>query len=93
MEGITREKLLQAAKKLGITFENEEVEVEEIIAALRNYGIRVIDEKEAELLREESRIFELKNAPEVKWCGPFPDGKAKRRDRRKQERLLKKKRK
>lgn len=47
----------------------------------------------SELLREESRIFELKNAPEVKWCGPFPDGKAKRRDRRRQERLLKKKRK
>lgn len=42
MEGINKEKLLQAAKKLGITFENEEVEVEEIIAALRNYGIRII---------------------------------------------------
>lgn len=93
MERIKKEKLLQAAKKLGITFENEEVEVEEIIAALRNYGIRVIDEKEAEILREESRIFELKNVPKVEWCGPFPDGKAKRRDRRKQERLLKKKQK
>ena len=90
---IEKEKLLQAAKKLGIVFENEEVEVEEIIAALKEYGIRVVNEREAELLREEARIFELKKAPEVKWCGPFPDGKARRRDRRKQERLLKKRKK
>lgn len=85
---INKERLLQIAKKLGITFENEEAKVEEIIEALKEYGIQVTSEEEYKQSFKKSKIFEAK--PRVEWCGPFPDGKEKRRDRRRQERLLKK---
>lgn len=57
------------------------------------YGIEIHAKQNDDLERLQTAIHEyVLSAPPVLKCGPYLDGKAKRRERRKQERLkLKKK--
>lgn len=53
------------------------------------YGIEVHIKEDDEWERLETAMHEhvLQSRPALEFCGPYLDGKAKRRERRKQERL------
>lgn len=68
-------------------------ELEQITKDEYGIEIHIKDNNELERLQTATKEYVLTSRPALEVCGPFPDGKAKRRERRKLERLkLKKKR-
>lgn len=52
------------------------------------YGIEVkIQDDELETMRTSMKTYVLENKPALEFCGTPPDGKARRRERRRQERM------
>ena len=68
-------------------------ELEHIMNDEYGIEIHIKDNNELERLQTATKEYILTSRPALEVCGPFPDGKAKRRERRKQERLKLKKRK
>lgn len=65
-------------------------ELEQIMKDEYGIEIHIKDNNELERLQTATKEYVLTSRPALEFCGPFPDGKAKRRERRKLERLKKK---
>lgn len=64
-------------------------ELEQIMKDEYGIEIHIKDNNELERLQTATKEYILTSCPALEVCGPFPDGKAKRRERRKLERLKK----
>lgn len=93
-----RKALIAACTTMGIDIENgTEVSLKEAIELAKvlkeEYGIEtVMVNKEQEELKTSMGEFVLENKPAMEFCGTPPDGKERRRERRRLERLQKKRR-
>lgn len=92
-----RKALIAACATMGIDIEHsKEISLEQVTELSKilkdEYGIDVsIVNKEHEALKTSMREFIIEKKPALEFCGTPPDGRAKRRERRKQERLARKK--
>ena len=92
-----KKSIIAACATMGIDIEHGTVvsleQVTELSKILKDeYGIDVsIVNKEHEALKTSMREFIIEKKPALEFCGTPPDGRAKRRERRKQERLARKK--
>lgn len=100
MESDKTKAIIEALTKLGINPYDEEIELNyEKVLELRKtlkeeYDIDVVIKTDIEEMLSKAPIeeFVITKKPEMEFCGNPPDGKARRRERRRLERLQNKRR-